>query len=57
MTAALVAALGLGWLEGRRLDRALRGRRIAAAVAAVVSLALLAARHRRSDTVAGASPG
>ena len=45
MTAALVAALGLGWLEGRRLDRALRGRRIAAAVAAVVSLALLATSH------------
>lgn len=42
IAAAVAAGLGLAWLEWRRPDRAFRTRRIAATVAAVVSLALLA---------------
>lgn len=61
MAAALAAALGLGWLEWRRPDRAFRGRRIAAAAAAVLSLALLAAgnsaRTVSTDTAVIATEG
>lgn len=61
LAAALAAAVGLGWLEWRRRDRALRGRRIAAAVAAVVSLVLLAvgdsARTVSTDTAVVATEG
>ena len=61
MAAALAAALGLGWIEWRRPDRAFRGRRIAAAAAAVLSLALLAAsksaRTVRTDTAVVVTEG
>ncbi len=43
--AAGIAALGLIWLEWRRLDRRHVGRRIAASVIAVASLALLASER------------